>query len=287
MIGNVVVATDFTPHARDAMARAVWLPLAPGATIALIFVMPDLPAERVRLMRGTAEALLTKAAAELAAERERAGHAAVDIFTAIEVGAPAELVAQRARDERAELVLVGRGLPHGLGERLLGATAERIVRACDCSVLVVASSPAAAYRHPLVAVDLSPLSRRALELTREIATRPPSIDVVLAYWQASAFATGQLAVPGHELHAWEEQDAARARHQLARFIDENSDLGVELRPSVRCGDLARAIAEEAKKQAADLLVVGTRGHSTAAHLLLGSVAERLLRRAPCDVLAVR
>ena len=49
---------------------------------------------------------------------------------------------------------------------------------------------------------------------------------------------------------------------------------------------AHTIAEEAKEAGADLIVVGTRGHTALAGLLLGSVTQRLLHIAPCPVLAV-
>jgi nucleotide-binding universal stress UspA family protein len=48
-----------------------------------------------------------------------------------------------------------------------------------------------------------------------------------------------------------------------------------------------AIAEEAKRVGADLVVVGTRGHTGLKHLLLGSVAERTLRLADCPVLVIK
>ena len=56
---------------------------------------------------------------------------------------------------------------------------------------------------------------------------------------------------------------------------------------VREGYPATAIEEEARSRHADLVVIGTRGHSGLKHLLLGSVAERVVQKAPCPVLAVK
>ena len=53
------------------------------------------------------------------------------------------------------------------------------------------------------------------------------------------------------------------------------------------GDARDAILDEAHRRDADLVVVGTSGHSPIARLLLGSVAEEVLRAAPCDVLVAR
>jgi nucleotide-binding universal stress UspA family protein len=53
------------------------------------------------------------------------------------------------------------------------------------------------------------------------------------------------------------------------------------------GPVAGTIVEYAQSHAADLIVMGTHGRSGVAHLLLGSVAERVVRTAPCPVLTVR
>jgi nucleotide-binding universal stress UspA family protein len=56
---------------------------------------------------------------------------------------------------------------------------------------------------------------------------------------------------------------------------------------VREGYPATVIQEEAEEQRADLIVIGTRGLSGLKHLLLGSVAERVVQKAPCPVLTVK
>jgi nucleotide-binding universal stress UspA family protein len=53
------------------------------------------------------------------------------------------------------------------------------------------------------------------------------------------------------------------------------------------GRPARLIADVAKSQASDLIVMGTHGRSGFAHMMLGSVAERIVRTASCPVLTVR
>jgi nucleotide-binding universal stress UspA family protein len=61
----------------------------------------------------------------------------------------------------------------------------------------------------------------------------------------------------------------------------------ELSPQVLVGPIAKTIVEAAQEQAADLIVMGTHGRGAVAHLLLGSVAERVVRTATCPVLTVR
>jgi nucleotide-binding universal stress UspA family protein len=56
---------------------------------------------------------------------------------------------------------------------------------------------------------------------------------------------------------------------------------------VKVGAPLRQVVEYAKNESVDLIVLGTHGRSGAAHLFLGSVAERVVRMAPCPVLTVR
>lgn len=60
----------------------------------------------------------------------------------------------------------------------------------------------------------------------------------------------------------------------------------ELNPQVLVGPTARSIVEGARDSKADLIVMGTHGRHGMAHLLLGSVAERVVRTAACPVLTV-
>jgi nucleotide-binding universal stress UspA family protein len=61
----------------------------------------------------------------------------------------------------------------------------------------------------------------------------------------------------------------------------------ELSPQVLIGPTARTIVESAQNVNADLIVMGTHGRGGLSHLLLGSVAERVVRTAECPVLTVR
>jgi universal stress protein A len=63
--------------------------------------------------------------------------------------------------------------------------------------------------------------------------------------------------------------------------------GVEAEGEVREGLPSDAIVAAAEEWGADLIAMGTRGHTGLEHVLLGSVAERTLHRAPCPVLTVR
>ena len=80
---------------------------------------------------------------------------------------------------------------------------------------------------------------------------------------------------------------AETEEALANYAEDLRGKGIEVETLAREGYPATVIEEEAERQNADLIVIGTRGLSGLKHLLLGSIAERVVQRAPCPVLTVK
>ena len=80
---------------------------------------------------------------------------------------------------------------------------------------------------------------------------------------------------------------AEAAEQLKQAAARCSSAGVPATTEAVNGVPARTIAQTAKARATDLIVMGTHGRGAFAHFMLGSVAERVVRIAPCPVLTVR
>jgi len=78
-----------------------------------------------------------------------------------------------------------------------------------------------------------------------------------------------------------------AEQNLSRYAEPLRAKGLGVDVIVREGYPATVIEEEAVDQQADLIVIGTRGLSGLKHLLLGSIAERVVQKAPCPVLTVK
>jgi nucleotide-binding universal stress UspA family protein len=80
---------------------------------------------------------------------------------------------------------------------------------------------------------------------------------------------------------------AEAEQNLQRYAEPLRAQGLAVDVIVREGYPATVIEQEATDQHADLIVIGTRGLSGLKHLLLGSIAERVVQKAPCPVLTVK
>lgn len=96
-------------------------------------------------------------------------------------------------------------------------------------------------------------------------------------WAAEAFP----APIGDLLEQWQAQAASR----LTSVIPESERAGVVVATLI--GSPFFEILRYAKEQSVDLIVIGTHGRGPIGHMLLGSVAEKIVRRAPCPVLTVR
>jgi nucleotide-binding universal stress UspA family protein len=80
---------------------------------------------------------------------------------------------------------------------------------------------------------------------------------------------------------------SEAEQTLARYAEQLRAHKLEVEAVVREGYPASVIVDEAESRSADLIVIGTRGLSGLKHLLLGSIAERVVQKAPCAVLTVK
>jgi nucleotide-binding universal stress UspA family protein len=142
----------------------------------------------------------------------------------------------------------------------------------------------------LLAVDGSVSSDRATELVaglnlpaesliRVVSVQQSHVDVLAMSWatmgESSAPETEEEAVTRHQREA-----IGRAEHTVAKP-------GLEVEGFLLRGRAASAIVDEARAFAADLIVVGSRGHGTIATMVLGSTAAEIVDHAPCPVLVAR
>jgi nucleotide-binding universal stress UspA family protein len=138
----------------------------------------------------------------------------------------------------------------------------------------------------LCPVDFSDVSRRALEHAAALGRRQGAR--VVAVHVAPAVATAPVApapVPGAAVAPSPEERRTRAR-ELEELASSIRASGGEVEARSREGDVVRSVLDEAESLGADLIVMGTHGKGGFERLVLGSVAEKVVRKAPCPVLTV-
>ena len=144
-----------------------------------------------------------------------------------------------------------------------------------------------AMREILVATDGSPAATAALEEALTLAAEAGTGVAVLTVWRALQGDFG-LAYPSTAVLA-DILDAERrhAEATLEAAASRAAEMDVEIVTRLATGDPAETICAYAVEIQAKLIAVGTRGHSSVASLLLGSVSNAVVRHAPCPVLVVR
>ena len=139
-------------------------------------------------------------------------------------------------------------------------------------------------RKILVPTDMSELScvgvRYALELAKEL-----SAEVIVYY----VVPMGEDWFVGYEKHGpvrnlLANEEAALANLLAGKFAEDIKP--VTIRQKVEFGAAHASIVEVAEREGADLIVMSTHGRTGLSHILLGSVTEKVVARAPCPVLVI-
>jgi nucleotide-binding universal stress UspA family protein len=218
----------------------------------------------------------------------------------VRLGTPAEQIVAYAAELQADLIVLGAHRDLRSAEWLRGSIAERVVRKASCPVLTVPGggrdvaaideAPAArdAGRPPVLESILIPIDFNAnselalasgLALARERGVAAHVLYVYDPPWTRNAAYT---APPAHVT----EELRHRAEDRLARDIIRNHGPLLPVRAAVRVGDPYVEIVHYAGEIRAGLIVVGSHGRHTIGRSPLGSVAQKVLRRAPCPIMTV-
>ena len=271
VLRTVLFPTDYGPCADRAFAHAAFLAAHHGAELQVLHVTPPFPDE--------------EAPQPVRPYPVPAGVEAVEVTDRADSAVESIVEAARA----ADLVVMGTHGRRGVDRLRLGSTTEGVLRAVDCPVLAVGM--AAGHTDPadvqrvLAPVDFSESSGVALAVA----------DGLAALYGARVDALHAAYVPdlpevygvGLQFEGTYPQIVARAgeslRSLLRRFVapDRRGEA------VVRVGPPGPTIVEEAERIEAGLLVVPTHGRTGLSRLAYGSVAEHVLRRAPCPVFALK
>jgi nucleotide-binding universal stress UspA family protein len=138
----------------------------------------------------------------------------------------------------------------------------------------------------LVPIDFSDHSKNALKYAITFAQQfKASIDLIYVVEPTiypADFSFGQIGFPNVE-----EELQAHGNEELETLIKKEISGKVAARKAVRTGKPFYEINQYAQERDIDLIIIATHGHSGMEHILFGSTAEKVVRKAPCPVLVVR
>jgi nucleotide-binding universal stress UspA family protein len=310
MYRSLLVPLDGSPFAEHALPLALAVARRSGAALHLVSVVAPVaeaftevvyfaPSELQDHLRQQQQAYLARTA-----ERLR-GLAEVTVDTQVLEGDVSSLLARHAEQSGADLVVMathGRG---AFGRFWLGSVADYLLRHLTLPLLLTRPEESAAdldtepnLGHVLLPLDGSELAEKAIGPAVEMAALLPGAEVVLLrviHPTVSVYYPPEGAAADHEarallqqVQAMQERLYAEAEAYLGGVAERLRQRGLRVRIRVTVEDhAAPAILHEAKTQGAGLIALATHGRRGLARLVLGSVADKVIRASHGPVLVLR
>lgn len=215
-----------------------------------------------------------------AAATEATGLGTKRVRTLLLTGMPwVQIVDTLQRDHRFDLVVMGTHGRTGLGHVVLGSVAENVVRNAPCSVLVTHGS-AMTFKHLLCPTDFSECSRVAVDTAAALA-RPLNAELTLLH----IVDMGEISRSLDSVAEIERRSTETLEH-LAGELRGKGAVSVTTRSQIGTPE-TEVVAFLASDPTIDLVVVGSHGRTGIRRAIFGSVAEKIVRQAPCSVFVAR
>jgi len=270
---RILLATEFGQHQADVMRTAVALARAFQSEILLVHVIPKIPDLPVHVE--TLKTMLRGRLQQLRAEM--AGYGVRVAEPILAVGAPFNEIIEAADAHDVNVILVGSG-------ETLALTAEKLIRKARQPVWVVKAGARMPIRRILCPVDFSEAARRGLTNAIHLARAfQADLEVLTVIQPLASIHVGYAELADQAQMNYEE---AR-RQEFEKFLAGGDFHDVRWTKTVRRGLPPEQILALARDPRADLLVMGSTGRTGLARILIGSVAERVIRALPCSVITVK
>jgi nucleotide-binding universal stress UspA family protein len=286
---TILCAVDLSPAGDEAIRQADALTKLHDGRLVAFHAMPQMSESAPffptdALAENNAFVALQRRVLEVLTERVRdVTGRGLDAFK-VKLGsgtADSEIVKAAKRYE-ANLIVVGGAGPPTVARAVLGAVAERVVRYAHCPVWV--AHPGAGAGPVIAATDFSAQADAALSAGVDYAKRTHGKLAVL-----HALSVEHVTPTGEESWAiWSLDELSRMRKESQLRLDALvSKSGVPSEALIADAAPGRAVLALAQERHARLICVGTVGRTGLGRMMLGSVAEEIVRKAHCPVLVTR
>lgn len=298
-LDRILVPTDFSALSICAIEAALSLLTGnPNAALTLVHVIEPLPAAEfieVGMLASTGMDQLREAAEEELARLRLNYGEGVELTTQVIIGNPIWTISALANDQEFDLIAMTSHGRSGFKRMFLGSVAEGMIHRAHCPVLVVKvpknadgefepSAKKLTWKKLLVGYDHRPGAVAALSMAEKISDRNGAAICLL-----DVISPPDSRLPVSVLHDdWDDAVAiAEAVEKLEAVRLSYSPLSAEWKVMGAAGSPWDALAQKAAEISADMVVVGPHQHTHQPRAFMGSTAQRLVRLAPCSVLAVK
>ncbi len=287
---SILAAVDTISQNRAVLARAAELARAHDAKLTIVHISdvpvpPGAVAADQQLVQEQALILDQKRVEEEIGSLDLSD---ISVTIRVESGSPPSRIVEIANELHVDLIVMRAHQRRSFREKLIGSTADRVLRSTSSSVLIVKRPVEHAYRNVFVAIDFLDDSESAAIRSADIF---PDIKLVLVHViEVTARFERALANAGYgdaKVKAFKRQAARYVDNRMRDLLTRVSDRKPAPRSRVLIGDPAQSLVQVSRNAGTELIAVGSAGYSAIRLALLGSVTQRLIREADSDVLISR
>ena len=279
---KILVAVDGSESAQNAFRQACRIVHHDKSWITAITVIPPYQDQfqTLNIREKVSRALKDEGDRILADIQEIAKEEDVYVKFRLEEGSPVDCILDIAEENHFDLVVTGRRGLSRTAEALIGTVTGRIIGHSTCDVLVVPRGTTVTWGTLLVPTDGSRYSTgstgKAIDLAKGYGAELKIISIVDVTDEFQAQAPDAVESLVNQARQHVEDVSRRAREQ-----------GLQADTFVREGESYKVITTMAKKQNADMIIMGSHGRTGVKRLFMGSVTEKVIGHAPCPVLVVK
>lgn len=289
---SILYPTDFSENARRAFQVAATIARKTGATLNVVHVFPEAEIADTTLREHVSARRKEEAERALEELLSSAPLQDLEVRPVLRGDEPLdEAILDEARKRSADLVVLGAYGRRGRRTYDIGATAQTVLRSASCPVLTVQNEFETGpeneilFRRVLIPTDFSAPAREAVNYAANLCEMFGSMAVVLHV--VEEFVPPAIyGLDENPIQAMSRKIEDRARTEMERIAECFTSKGVQVENQIAGGHAPSEIVEFAERNDIDLIVIASRA-SKLERFVLGSVADKVVRAAPCSVLALK
>lgn len=202
----------------------------------------------------------------------------------------ATTILEYSHDNDIDLIVMGTHGRRGLGHLLLGSVAEEVVRFSTCPVFTIREEeepkPIEEFTNILVPIDFSDHSKNSIKYAKEIANLSNS-KLQLLHVIEDTIPVPCSLVEKSSIYDFIPDIEDKIEECMENVFNETNGPNVKHDNYIINGHAAKDILKFAKTHDTDLIVIAVHGLTGIEHLLIGSVAEKVVRMAPCPIFTTK
>lgn len=296
-IKKILFPTDFSRCASQAFTHAIYFTKKYGAEMHMLHAVvlndddPNNPEHHFPDIEDIVARLNESVEQRMTSEIEANQAVVLNIRKAQRRGiSPATTILDYTQENDIDLIVMGTQGLRGLSHLLMGSVAEEVVRLARCPVMTIREKkqpkPIENFEQILVPIDFSDHSKKSLSFAKAMAesygAKLQILHVIEENIHPAFYASGMTSI-----FEMIPNLKDKCQQSLKEMLNEASGPKVESEIHVVEGRATQEIVRFAETHSSDLIVIGTHGLTGIEHLLIGSVAEKVVRMAPCPVFTVK